>query len=95
MLFVYNVLPHMRERIPAVTHIDGTARVQTVAQETHPRYHQLLTHFQQLRGVPILLNTSFNIMGQPIVHTPQEALHCHQTTGIDTLALGPYLISKN
>lgn len=94
MLFVYRVRPEMRGRIPAVTHVDGTARVQTVRQETHPLYHRLIEAFEKRRGVPLVLNTSFNVMGEPIVHTPADAIRCFESTGIDTLAIGSYLARK-
>ncbi len=80
--------------IPAVTHVDGTARLQTVHQETNPRYHQLLKEFEKISGVPVLLNTSFNVMGEPIVESPNDAIRCFFTTGLDYLVLGNYIINK-
>ncbi|MCL4695130.1 MAG: carbamoyltransferase, partial [Candidatus Hydrogenedentes bacterium] len=94
MLFVYPVKPEVREKIPAVTHIDGTARVQTVSKRTHPQYYALLEAFERRRGVPIVLNTSFNVMGEPIVHTPEDAVRCFYSTGMDSLAIGDFVVRK-
>ena len=94
MLKVCDVRPDKRTVIPAVTHVDGTARLQTVHKETNPRYHRLLKEFENLSGVPVLLNTSFNVMGEPIVESPADAIRCFFTTGLDHLVLGNYIISK-
>lgn len=94
MLFVFPVREEMRSRIPAVTHIDGTARVQTVSAQTQPLYYRLLREFEKIKGVPVVLNTSFNVRGEPIVCSPQDALRCFFTTGIDVLVMGEYLIVK-
>lgn len=93
MTQVYAVRPEKRDLIPAVTHVDGTCRIQTVGSQTHPRYRQLLKSFAQYTGVPILLNTSFNVQ-EPIVHKPSEALDCFLRTDIDTLVLGHYALEK-
>jgi len=95
MLKVCRVLQDKQAVIPAVTHLDGTARLQTVHQETNPRFHQLLKEFEKLSGVPILLNTSFNVMGEPIVESPVDAIRCFFTTGLDYLVLGNYILGKN
>jgi carbamoyltransferase len=95
MLKVCNVLPDKQAVIPAVTHVDGTARLQTVHKETNPRFYRLLKEFEKLSGVPVLLNTSFNVMGEPIVESPIDAVRCFYTTGLDYLILGNYMISKN
>jgi carbamoyltransferase len=76
-------------------HVDGTARVQTVREATNPRLYRLLKEFDRLTGVPVLINTSFNVKGEPIVETPQDAMICFLTTGIDHLVLHDTLISKN
>lgn len=81
--------------IPAVTHVDNSARVQTITQEQNPLLYGIIDEFEQLSGVPVLLNTSFNIAGEPIVETPTDALYCFNNTDIDCLAIGPYLIIKN
>lgn len=94
MLFVYPVEPAQRDRLPAITHIDGTARVQTVKQEVQPRYYRLIQEFEKRRGVPMILNTSFNVMGEPIVNTPADAVRCFYSTGIDALAIGSYVLVK-
>jgi carbamoyltransferase len=82
-----------RERIPAVTHIDGTARLQTVEKDVNPLYWKLIKRFEEISGVPILLNTSFN-ENEPIVNTPAEALDCFLRTRMDVLAIGSYLLRK-
>ena len=95
MLKVCNVLPEKRDTVPAITHVDGTARLQTIHLETNPRFHVLLKEFEKLSGVPVLLNTSFNIMGEPIVESPYDAIRCFFTTGLDVLVLGNYIIDKS
>lgn len=94
MLVAKDVHPDWRRRIPAITHVDGSARVQTVSKEVNPRLHALLSEFEKLTGVPVLLNTSFNIRGEPIVETPDDAVRCFLSTGMDYLSLGDLLISK-
>ncbi|AOI90276.1 carbamoyltransferase [Burkholderia pseudomultivorans] len=94
MLFVYDVLPERGERIPAVRHIDGTARVQTVDAQQHPLLHALLTEFDALTGVPVLVNTSFNTRGEPIVCTPRDAIECFWTSPLDALVIGSFLMEK-
>lgn len=94
MLKVCDVKPDKRSVIPAVTHVDGSARVQTVRKEINPRYHDLITRFGELSGVPVVLNTSFNIMGEPIVESPTDAIRCFFSTGLDSLVLGNYVIGK-
>jgi len=94
MLKVCNVCPEQRAVLPAITHVDGTARLQTVNPDTNPRYYRLLKEFEKLSGVPVLLNTSFNVMGEPIVESPIDAIHCFFTTGLDYLVLGEYLLGK-
>jgi carbamoyltransferase len=94
MLKVCRVRPEKQDVIPAVTHVDGTARLQTVHQETNPRFHRLLKEFEKISGVPVLLNTSFNVMGEPIVESPQDAIRCFFTTGLDYLVLGNYIVGK-
>ena len=93
MIKVYNVLPEKHEVIPAVTHVDGTGRLQTVDQEAAPRYWQLINAFKQETGVPVVLNTSFN-ENEPIVCTPDEAVSCFSRTKMDVLAIGNFLVEK-
>ena len=83
-----------RSDIPAVTHIDYSARIQTVSEETNPNYHALIKAFEDLTGCGVLVNTSFNVRGEPIVCTPEDAYRCFRRTHIDYLVLGPYLIGK-
>jgi carbamoyltransferase len=95
MLIAKNVRPEWRDKIPAIVHVDGTARVQTVREETNPALYRLLKEFEALTGVPVLINTSFNVKGEPIVETPRDAVICFLTTGIDHLVLHDTLVSKN
>lgn len=83
-----------RSDIPAVTHVDYSARIQTVDREDNPLYHDLLRAFEAQTGCPVLVNTSFNVRGEPIVCTPEDAYRCFMRTHIDTLALGPFLLDK-
>lgn len=94
MLKVCYVKKEKQAVIPAVTHVDGTARLQTVHKETNPRYHRLLKEFEKLSGVPVLLNTSFNVMGEPIVESPVDAIRCFFSNGLDYLVMGSYVVSK-
>jgi carbamoyltransferase len=94
MLRVVRVRPEQAPRVPAVVHVDGTGRVQTVSRTWAPRLHRLLTAFKARTGIPIVLNTSFNIAGEPIVETPADALWCFLYTGIDRCILGDYVVSK-
>lgn len=94
MLKVCDVLPGHDKTLPAITHVDGSARLQTVHKETNPRYHELIRQFGELTGIPVLLNTSFNIMGEPIVESPIDAIRCFFSTGIDALIIGSFLLRK-
>ncbi len=94
MLLAMKVRPEWRDKIPAVVHVDGTARVQTVCQDNNERLYKLLKEFDAITGVPVLLNTSFNVKGEPIVEEPQDAVECFLSTGIDYLALQDVLIEK-
>jgi carbamoyltransferase len=93
MIQVYPVRPDQRDVIPAVTHVDGSGRLQTVAREANPRYWGLIRAFEKRTGVPVLLNTSFN-ENEPIVHDPAEALDCFLRTRMDVLVLGQHVITK-
>jgi len=92
MLFVEQVRPEYRDRLPATTHVDGSARLQTVSREDNPRLWALLREFEKLSGLPVLLNTSFNVRGQPIVCTPQEALDTFLSAKLDVLVAGNCLV---
>ena len=93
MVQVYPVRPDKRETIPAVTHVDGSGRLQTVSREGNGRYWALIEAFRRLTGVPVLLNTSFN-ENEPIVLTPDQALDCFLRTDMDTLVLGSVILDK-
>ncbi|AUI67276.1 carbamoyltransferase C-terminal domain-containing protein [Beggiatoa leptomitoformis] len=93
MMKVFTIHPQKRAEIPAVTHVDGSGRLQTVEQQTNPLYYQLIQQFQQQTGVPIVLNTSFN-ENEPVVCRPEEALDCFLRTKMDVLVLGDYLITR-
>lgn len=94
MLFAVKIRDSKRHLIPAVLHIDDSARLQTVNRETNPTFWALLKRFEELTGIPILLNTSFNIKGEPIVNSPQDAINCFQKTRIDALILGNFVVEK-
>ena len=94
MLLAEAVRPEWRDRIPAIVHVDGTARVQTIREDQNPVLYRLIKAFDQITGVPVLLNTSFNVKGEPIVETPADAIHCFLATGIDYLILHDVLMSK-
>ncbi len=94
MLFVFDVLPDKADRIPAVRHTDGTARVQTINRAQNPPYYDLLRAFQRRTGVPVLVNTSFNTRGEPIVCTPRDAVESFWTSPLDALVIGPFLLEK-
>jgi carbamoyltransferase len=91
MLYVTQVRGAYREKLPAITHVDGSARVQTVFEEYTPRLWRLLKAFERMAGLPILLNTSFNVKGEPIVCTPQEAFNTFRTANLDVLVMGDFV----
>lgn len=95
MLLAPDVRPDKRALLPAITHVDGTARVQTIGREDNPKYYGVIEEFEKLSGVPVVLNTSFNVKGEPIVCTPQDAHSCFLKTDMDVLVLGDNLILKN
>ena len=94
MMKVYQIKENKRAEIPAVTHIDGSGRLQTVYKETNEKYHDLINEFYKLTNIPILLNTSFN-ENEPIVSKPEEALDCFLRTKMDTLVMGNYIIKRS
>jgi carbamoyltransferase len=93
-LFGIDKLNIVRSSIPAVTHVDYSARVQTVHRETNPLYHELITRFHALTGCPVLVNTSFNVRSEPIVCTPEDAFRCFMGTEIDLLVVGNAVLNK-
>ena len=93
-LFGIEKLNVPRSEVPAVTHVDYSARIQTVHRDTNPRYHALLCEFERITGCPILVNTSFNVRGEPIVGTPEDAFRCFMGTELDVLAVGNCYLRK-
>jgi carbamoyltransferase len=94
MLFNFTVQPDRRKDIPAVTHVDNSSRIQTVNSTDNPLVYDVLREFDKRTGIPVRLNTSFNLRGHPIVHTPEQAFATFCSGGIDTLLIGSYLIYK-
>jgi carbamoyltransferase len=94
MLLVLPVRHEKREVIPAVTHVDGTGRVQSATPEGNAAFHAVIDAFRARTGVPVVLNTSYNLRGEPIVNTPEQAIEDYLSTGMDALMLGPYLLEK-
>jgi carbamoyltransferase len=94
MLFVFDVRPDKAALIPAVRHVDGTARVQTIDRAQNPRYYDVIRAFGERTGVPVLVNTSFNTRSEPIVCTPRDAVECFWTSPLDALVIGSYLLEK-
>ncbi len=94
MLLIPTVIESKRKEIPAVTHEDGTARLQTVKEKTNPKYHRLIQEFEKVSGVPMLLNTSFNLKGEPIVNRPEEALRTFSRGALDRLILGNCVVTR-
>ena len=94
MLFTHRVRPAWRDRIPAVVHVDGSARTQTVDRDREPLLGRLLDAFERRTGVPVLVNTSLNTAGRPMVDSPRDALECFGSTPVDALAVGPYLVRR-
>jgi carbamoyltransferase len=93
-LFGIEKLHVPRSDVPAVTHVDYSARIQTVHPETNPRYHRLLSRFKGRTGCPVIVNTSFNVRGEPIVCTPEDAFRCFMGTEIEALAVGNCFLQK-
>jgi len=81
------------DKIPAVTHVDGTGRIQTVAKNSNPLYYDLISEFYKITGVPVIINTSMNVMGEPIVNTPEQAFNMIVKTDMDYIVMGNFLIS--
>lgn len=94
MLMVADILPEKRDMIKAVTHVDGTGRLQTVLRELNEEYYSLIQQFHAMSGVPIVLNTSFNVNGEPIVETPSDAIRCFLSSDFDVLFIHSYKIEK-
>jgi carbamoyltransferase len=94
MLFVHDVAPEWRDRIPTVTHVDGTARIQTIDQESQPLVHRMIAAFERRTGVPVVVNTSLNTAGRPMVDDPRDALECFGSAPVDLLAIGPFVVRR-
>ena len=94
MLFVFDVKEEKRSRVPGITHVDGSGRLQSVDIERNPKYHRLISEFKELTGIPMVINTSFNIKGEPIVNTPADAIRCFLGNGLDCLVLGDLVVRK-
>jgi carbamoyltransferase len=94
MLIAVNTRPEARDKVPAIVHVDGSARVQTVERDVEPLYHRLISKFHELTGVALVVNTSFNGYGEPMVETPEDALNSMHSMGLDALAMGEYLVWK-
>jgi carbamoyltransferase len=90
---VFQIRAEKRAQIPAVTHVDGSGRLQTVSRHANPRYHELIGAFRDLTGVPMILNTSFN-ENEPVVCKPEEALDCFLRTNMDVLVMGDYVVQR-
>jgi carbamoyltransferase len=95
MLLVTNIPEAKRDDIQAVCHVGGTGRLQTIRREWNPAYYRVVEKFGEATGVPVLLNTSYNLRGEPIVTTPQNALNTFAKSDIDALVMGPYLVKKH
>jgi carbamoyltransferase len=95
MLFICDVKQEKAARIAAVRHVDGTARIQTVSERDAPLYHRVIRCFMERTGIPVVVNTSFNTGGEPIVCTPEDAVECYFSSPLDALAIGPYLLTKS
>ncbi|MFH1619057.1 MAG: carbamoyltransferase C-terminal domain-containing protein [bacterium] len=94
MLLSFPVRQDKRSVVPSIVHVDGSARIQTVAEPDNPVFYRLIREFGSITGVPVILNTSFNVRGEPIVCTPQDALNCFSRTEMDCLVLNRFLVTR-
>ena len=94
MLLTHTVKAQWQKKLPAVVHVDGTTRYQSVNKKQNAKYHKMISHFQKITGLPIVMNTSFNTGGEPIVMTPEQAIKTFFTSEIDYLAIGDFWVSK-
>ena len=95
MLIATKVKPHKKKDIPATVHVDNSCRVQTVNEETNKKFYDLIDNLYKLTNIPVILNTSFNVKGQPIVNDPEDAILCFLKYNIDYLAIGDYMVKKS
>ena len=93
-LFGIEKLNIKRSKLPAITHVDYSARIQTVHEDTNPKYYKLIKKFKEITGCPILVNTSFNVRGEPIVNSPEDAFNCFMGTEMDKLVIGNCYLEK-
>jgi carbamoyltransferase len=94
MLFTHDVRPEWRDRIPAVVHVDGSARIQTIDRREEPLVAGILDAVERRTGVPVIVNTSLNTAGRPMVDDPRDALECFGSAPVEVLALGPHLVRR-
>ena len=94
LTYGFERLKHVNSEIPAVTHVDNSARMQTVHEETNPAFYRVIRAFEDITGCPIIINTSFNVRGEPIVESPEDAYRCFMRTEMDYLILGSFLLKK-
>ena len=94
MLLAAYVKPGKAKLVPAITHVDNTARVQTVTSDVNERYYDLIKAFDKRTGIPMILETSFNVAGEPIVESPEDAIRCFLSTDIDVLCIDRFLVKK-
>ncbi len=94
MTFVFTAKPEAHDKLSGALHVDNTSRLQTVTAQQNPKLHGLLTYFFGKTGLPCLINTSFNVQGEPIVCNPLDAIHCFLNSGIDILIIGNYQVKK-
>jgi carbamoyltransferase len=95
MLFVHDVAESWRSRLPAVIHVDGTARIQTIDAEQEPLVARMLVEFERRTGLPVVVNTSLNTAGRPMVDSPRDALECFGSAPVDLLAIGPFAVHRS
>ena len=90
----FNVLNEMKDKLEAITHVDGTARIQSVTKKYNELFYNIINEFYKLSGIPVVINTSFNVKGEPIVNTPSEAIDSFERMNLDYLSIGRCLVKK-
>jgi carbamoyltransferase len=95
MIVAFPIQPDKRDLVPSAVHVDGTVRPQTIKQGANPRFHSLVTEVGRRTGHPVVLNTSFNVRGEPIICSPLDAVRCFFSTGLDAMAIGDFLVTKH
>ncbi len=94
MILAFDARSETQDEIISAAHVDGTIRPQTVSKKTNPRYWELINRFNEIKGIPVVLNTSFNVAKQPIVNTPEQAIDTFLNCGMDILAIGDFIVRK-